>query len=335
MKLVNELIKSEKHTFTIPVQGKVEFAVKRDDKIKLNDILFKREYKKVLDSFNICEEFSIDSESISHYLTRINGEYVIQGEILAERVAKGGLSVKKIIATYDGIVSYERIDKGYIDILSEHISEDIESKIIGKVLDVDYNSGIQISSNAFVYKTFIPSKFNQTGIFEVLKEGESMYSTRDLSNDYSGKIVYVGRFAFSPLVNEIMRRGAVAVVTWAMDYSDYEEVIEKIVILGGFGQISYEDFVRKYIASMDNSFVEIKENNLYWSDLGQTIYKDSNNELLRSEIRINDKVRIIDEKNFGKMGKVIDTSGQTGVFVIKLETSERVLLSEDTLEVIE
>lgn len=334
MKLVNELIKEARHIFSVPVEGRVEFAVSKDKQVKPGDILFKKEYKKILDTYNIGLEFNIPLKDIKEYITRVDGEFVTKGEVLAEIVSKGGLSVKKVLATYDGILSFERIDKGYLEILSEHITEEVGSSIIGKVVDVDYNLGIKVSSNAFVFKTFVKSEVTGEGIFEVLKEGESIYSTRDLSISYTGKIVYVGRFAYANLIEEIMARGAIAVVTWAIDYLDYEKVKKNVIVLGGFGQISYEEFIKKYITAMGNSYVSITNKCLYWSDIGQTLYKDSNNDLIRSGIRVNDKVRIIDVQNFGKIGKVVDIDTD-GYFIVKLENQDRVLLSEESLEVIE
>ncbi|MCC7290189.1 hypothetical protein IT417_02995 [bacterium] len=337
MKIIKPFIQRVSgHQFLLPFEGKCKVKVSKGDKVRRNDLLFEKSYKKILQSYSVMKELGVEGKNAREFVVRLNGEFVVKGEVLAERITKAGLVVKKIYATGDGIVSFERIDQGYIDLLAEHSDEEVYAQIRGEVVDIDLNRGITIESEAFYVDIAFGHLSEQTyasGEFVVIDKGDSVYTSRDLKEDYSGKIVFAGRFVYSKLVSEILEKDALAVIVWATDYVDYELYNGKLVVLGGFGQIAYDFAISHAISSMNGTLVHISEGKLFWSDVGQYLIKDDF-EHITHELKVNDLVRVIDVEGYAGIGKVVDTSNEPGYYTVLLSNGQRKLLANECLEII-
>lgn len=333
MKIIKPFIKQlEDHNFKIELLGNIEILVKRGDKVRLGDQLYKRDYKRIIESYSIQKELGVLPIKAREFLVRLNGEYVIKGEVLAERLTNGGLVLKKIYATVDGLLSFERLEEGYIDILSEFESETINSHISGVVTDFDHSKQMIIKSKALGLE--IKNKFGDfeiSGEFDIVSKGDSVYTEKDLIEQYRDKIVFAGRFAYPELINQILKRGAKAVVVWSMNYSDYLQYKEYVVILGGFGQIPFDHSFIHTISSMNGSYASITNKNLIFADKGQLNFTP-NNSIISSEFKVNDIVRLIDSDNYSLVGKIVDTTNGNGYFTISTTNGDRLLISGAFLE---
>lgn len=335
MKLINNVVKrQELMRIKVPFNGKASNIIEKGKLVRPRDLLFIREYKKVLDVYNLGLELGIRHEKASEYVSRIDGEFVTVGEVIAERIVRGGLAVKKVIATHDGVISLEKISNGILEILSEHVKEDVESQMIGRVVDVDHNEGITLEGSGIVFS--VPhSNIKDTigGVWEVIGDGTSIYSERDLTADYEGKIVFLGRYAYSALVNEAFKRGARAVAVFSIDYSEFASITQPVFVLGGFGNLAYDFRYQKLFSCMDDTFVSASFDTLVWVDKGQYLPKGGK-EIVSGKVKVNDLVRIIDPARYSQVGRVVDDSNDDGYYTISLLEDERVLLPESVLEVV-
>lgn len=335
MKVINEIVKREKDfNFLIPFDGRAYDVIQKGSGLKRGDLIFKREYKKILQTYNLVEELGIKAQDGAEYVSRLDGEYVTKGEILAERIVRAGLAIRKIISTHEGVISLDRLSHGFIDLLSEHVNEDVVADMSGEVIEVKHESGVLVSTNAFVTK-YLLGKIDKKifGRFDVLGDGTSVYTQRDLKEEYSGKIVYLGRFAYLDLIEEVHRRGAKAVVVFAMDYEDFKNTSAPIIVVGGFGNVNYDFRIAKLFSSMNEVQTFIDGKNLAWPDVGQYLLPDLKLKI-KETVGINDLVRVLDIENMGKIGRVVDASNQDGYLTISLENGDRLLLHADSLEII-
>ncbi len=332
MRIVNPfLTKINKYDFQIPLHGKVKMLVGRGDKVKKGDHLFQREYKKILASYSVTKDLGISPKDAKEYTVRLNGEYVTVGEILAERLTSGGLIVKKIFATVEGLLSLDRLDEGFIDILSEHTVETVESNMYGTVSDIDLSRSITIESHAYQLNTVLTAHGVDTeGDFYILGDGNSVYSQRSINEDIEGKIVFAGRFLYAQTATEILKKGAIAIVTWSMDWNDYTQFKNKIVVVGGFGQIPYDQMVSHAIAAFNGSHILISENKIIMADVGQYLLKDINPGI-ESQLKVNQIVKVSDPDNYYAIAKVVEAASGLEYATIVYNNGQRALISEEML----
>lgn len=330
MKIVNGYIKRIKDfEFKLPLSQRVNVKVKIGESIKNRDILFEKEDKKVLETYSLKKELLLNNENPREFVVRLNGEFVKKGEILAERLTRAGLIVKKVYATCDGILSYDRLSQGYLDILSEHEIVKVESKFFGKINDIIYGRHLSIKANALVLSALTSSDYVE-GEFVIIQKGDSVYTARDLEQDYSGKIVFAGRFAYVSLINEILKRGASRVVVWSMDYNDYSYIKNQVIVVGGFGQIPFDYAISSHVKSLNNSYLSINNNQLVWADTGQLLLNE-NKHIVKTDLKINDIVRVFDLDYFNSLGKIIDNPNGDGYYTVQINSTSRVLLSREVL----
>lgn len=332
MRIIRPIVRRiEEHDFNIQLLGHVAINVKRGDKVRVGDPLYKREYKKILESYTVQKELGVAPTEAYKYLVRLDGEYVTKGEILAERLANGGLVVKKIYATTDGLLSFDRLNKGYIDILSEFENEEVSSNLSGTVIDFDHQRHISIRSKAFAMDTI--SSWNGEdidGSLVMVKTGDSVYTVNDLEESYNEKIVFAGRFAYPDLIAQIIKRGAKGVVVWSMNYKDYESVKNHAVVMGGFGQIPFDYTISHAISSMNGSHVMISDSSIVIADAGQYLLHD-NFTTIKAHLKVNDHVKVIDNDNFGLVGKIVDTTNDDGYYTVAITNGDRLLIAESFL----
>lgn len=331
MKIIKPLVERKSdYIFNIPIEGKADLKIKIGDTVKFGDVLFKKEYKRALETYNVIKELEIYKEDPKEFMVRLNGEFVTTGEILAERLVRGGLVVKKIFATVDGILSYERIDEGYVDILSEHISEDVVSTISGRVMDINLSKQVSIKSSAFYLKSITEQTQKIEGTFVTLGKGDSVYTSRDLEDTYEGCIVFAGRFVFTKLLEEIFKKGAKLIVVWSMEYMDYEQFKDKVVVLGGFGQIPFDYSISNILNSFNNSYVSIENKEVIFPDRAQIILREKLR-IIESALEVNNIVKIVDVDNYTSLAKVVDVSSDDRYVTIQNNLGDRVLYPIETL----
>ena len=327
----------------IPFEGSVEVMTKRGELIKPGSMLFTKSSKRILGSTYIPKELGVKVEGAQDYVVRLNGEYVLKGEILAERMSGGGLAMKRLYASSDGILSTTRIEKGFLDVLSESENDEYTAQYHGKVLDVDLSNGMSVETMVWFMPMLTdnyherPNEYKnvRVGEFEVLGEGNSMYVVKDLKDNYKGKIVYAGRFAYPDLLREIYERGAEYIIVYSMDYEDFATLNFSVGIIGGFGNIPYPKEYVSICKSLTNSFVsvDLEKNIVIWPDQGTYLHKAPHEypSGFISFLKPGMNVRVMDVDNFRAIGKVLDLNEEENMVSIELEDGKRYFISQDLL----
>jgi hypothetical protein len=199
-----------------------------------------------------------------------------------------GLVIKKVISDVEGIINFESLDKGVVQIMSERVEMNESLAINGKVKKIDLLKGITFTILAKKLIPFVQSfeyvlgnislykgYQNNINYFRVIKHGDSVYTVNDLESDYKDCIVFAGRFLYPSLFKEIINRGATAVIAYSMDYDDYLsiEASKKIIIIGGFGHLDLNQKSIEAITKHDGKFVFVDGQN------GGDIYFMQDNEV--------------------------------------------------------
>lgn len=342
MKRVQRLVhKIKEHNVLIPVNGNATYLCKRLDHVRKGSVLYSSNNNRIEEAHALNEELGVNIKDVSDYLVRIDGEYVMQGEVIAERLVNGGLSLKRVVAGKDGILSFSRINKGVVDILGEQEIVEYKSPIYGKVVDIDINVGIYISTECFSVfgkNNYKQEKVEYSGHFIFVGTGESVYTIKHLDDNYEGKIVFVGKYVYPELIVELYKRGAYHVITYSINYDDYRNIQFPITVLGGFGNIIMPDLWYRSIKDFNNSYcsvvVDKGKSTVYIVDDGQ--YLIENQIKLKNSIVDNMKVgmdvRIRDVSNLNEIGKVLYIDND--YVQVKLESGAILLVNERSLDIV-
>ena len=261
------------YDFTIPLDGGERLYVKNNQKIAVGENLFSKSENGIKESYFLVNDLACKPSECIKYISCIDGSYVEEGDLLAQKTVKNGLTVKQIVATVSGIVDLDRISKGFIDILSEEEEVLVKSNFSGTVTEVLPGSYISIKSPAsaldLAATTILDNKI--FGNFLILNKDNAILS--DIPNvDLKGKIVWFGSYLPLNLILKIFQRGAKAVITYSMEYQDFKDIGLPIGVIEGFGKIHCDEKFLTELYKIDESFVVLDgdENQLFIAKKEQT-----------------------------------------------------------------
>ncbi len=344
-KILNVVNKIENYHFTIPLDGSLNLHVKKGDSITPRKAIMTKEYKKVLSSFYVPKELGSDIKTASDYIVRLNGEYVTKGETLAERLTAGGLSVKRIVSNNEGILSLSRIEAGFIDILGENSVEEVYAQFYGKVADIDVSTGVVVQANALSVEGLSNAKALENnnpenkkhvrGELIFIKEGDSIYTAKDLEDSYEGKIVYAGKFVYPELINQLYLKGALHVIAYSMNYVEYSELKVPITILGGFGNLGLSEIYTKVLSNFKNLICVVD----YSDEISKIVFPDNGQYLptvaltTKAIALLHEGMYVVikDAEMFNTKGRILEMNTEEHIALIATDNGKRALLNESTL----
>jgi len=124
-----------------------------------------------------------------------------------------------------------------------------------------------------------------------------------LSDDYRGKIVWVGPYLYNRVAIELFEKGAVAILTYAMSYTEFREIGLPIMILGGFGSVHCDVVFLKKLLTFRNKFVML---DTYQNQLFILSDSDLTNREWFVKQYINQSVISRSQLTYGYIGKILD-----------------------------
>lgn len=330
--LVNLIHKSAKlkreEKFSVPFDGIAKPNVKIGQRFVSGEKLYTIENRKITESHFMPEELGVKINEIIDYVCRINGEFVSPGEVIAERIVSGGLSAKRVLTASEGIVDFSRIKLGYLDILSEVHEGEYSANFNGQIFDIDLNRGLKILADVWEIPIFSINSydhisyhncFNQVfGTFDVIGDGSGVYTSRDLKDDYNGKIVFAGRFLYPDLAHILYDKGCKYIITGSMNYDDFSDLNLPVAVLNGFGNIYMDKFLLFMLREMNGNTMYMDPgrsvmNILSTSEINKNIMTNDN--YYGSSIQVNDVVKSFDSDSYGLVGRVVSLE-ENGLYAL-------------------
>lgn len=254
------------YNFRIPLSGGERLYIEDKNEIKPGDKLLSKSDNRIKESYFLVDELGCNMSDCMKYVTCINGSYVGEGEVLAQKKSPGGLTVKRIVTRDSGIVDLDRLDKGFIDILSEEESIDLESQFSGSVVEVLPGSHIAINSPASALDLAATTLFEEELFGDIVflnKENKVISDVPDV--DLKNKIVWVGSYLPIRLALKIFKKGAQAILAYSMEYEDFKNLGLPLGIIEGFGKVHCDEKFLKELYKIENKFVVLdrRENQLF------------------------------------------------------------------------
>jgi hypothetical protein len=335
MEIRNRLFeKYEDFQFKIPLTGKEKISVSPGDTIKVGDTIFSRGESSLKKSIYIPKAINCKLEECKESVNRLDGEYIEQGEVIAMKVSSGRLAQTELISPVCGILDLSRLDSGYIDILGEERVSTFESNFKGSVISVDPSEGLVIQSNATCIDIVATTKLQEKyfGQLEILSDGKSIVKEDILDLDYRGKVVWVGPYLYKKVAIELFERGAVAVVTYAMSYSEFREIGLPIAVVGGFGSVHCDSlFLDQFINLKGNLVVlDSNENQLFVIGFSRPYNLD-----WFVDGYVNQRVISRSSSHYGYIGKVVELHDDFTYALVDFDKKGSVLIPLSLLEFID
>jgi len=243
------------YSFKIPLSGGEKLYVKNQQKINLKDPLFSKSENRIMDSYFLVDELGCKTSDCFKYITCIDGSYVDEGEIIAQKTSSNGLTIKQIKVKESGIVDLARINKGLVDILAEEETVTVESNFSGIVNDVLPGSYISINSPASALDLSTSTLFEEKlfgSLIFLNKENEVIHKLPDIA--LKEKIVWAGAYLSLDLAMKIFKKGAKAILTYSMEYDDFKGLGLPIGVIEGFGKIYCDQKLLTEFYKLDNNF---------------------------------------------------------------------------------
>lgn len=259
----------EKYTdykFNIPLKEE-DKVIACQGEIKVGDILLERVEYPLKKSLSVPKILGCKLEECDRYILKIDGEYIQEGEVIAERVSSGKLNLTQLKSPVNGVLDLKRIKQGYIDILGQESKSEVKSDFSGYIESINPIDGLVISTDAVCVDGVVGSNSKDRffGKLEILGDGNTILKEDMIKDDYCGKIVWVGPYLYNRVATELFERGAVAIITYAMSYTEFRETGLPVLLLGGFGPVHCDvEFLKRFLQFRDKFLIlDMSENQLF------------------------------------------------------------------------
>lgn len=327
----------EKYTdykFSIPLVGNEKIFAKQGSYVKVGDKLFENSVSTIKKSIYLPKTLNCKLEECYKYVNRIDGEYVDEGEIIAQRVSSGGLTIVEVVTPVSGILDYSRVSKGYVDVLGEESSNTFNSDFDGYVNTVNPNDGMVITSTSLCIDVVATTKTENKffGKLEILADGNSIVTEKMLESDYSGKIVWVGPFLYDQVAYELFERGAVAILTYAISFNEFRNIGLPIAVLGGFGSVHCDTKFINKLVTLNGRLVILDgtENQLFVI----ADSKESNKDWFVDQY-INQLVISRVPSSYGYIGKIVEVQQDSDYVFVDFDKKGKSLLHIGALDFVD
>lgn len=310
------LEKYDSYTFRIPTSSRDKVLVKTGDKVKQGTELYIQKGNNTRHSFYLPDQLSCNLENVTQYISCIDGEFVSEGDVLAEKVSAGGLTVKRLVSPVNGIIDLTRTKLGYIDILGEEHEALVESTFQAEVVDVNPLEGITLNSSALALDLLSVSNTERTtlsGEFTTLNMGKDIKLEAE-DTSYQDKIVFVGKHLHMGLLRDLFEKGAKFVLTYSMDYQDFRNQGLPIGLIGGFGEIYSGEELLKELSDLNGHYavVDFEESQLFF--LKETRKLNTKESVFVKNL-VGSKIVSRTLGSYGMSGEIVENEGSSYVTV--------------------
>lgn len=351
----------------LPIPGRVLVSVGKE--VDANDVVAEAELPGKVYSVNIANRLGVETSELRSYMLKKEGDDVKKGEIVAQTKS----FIKFLRSSVESPIT------GKIDSISEITGQvlfreppkilPLKAYIKGKVIHVEENFGVEIETEG----TFIQGIFGIGGetngeIRVAVETPDEELLAEHIHETDKGKIIVGGRHASLDTIKKAIKVGVNAIVVGGIHDKDLRQLLgydigvavtgtEQIgltlIVTEGFGQIPMASYTFKLLKSREGEKASVSGATQIRAGVmrpeiivaGAPKNMDvKRKDEMRSWMEIGDKVRIIREPFFGKIGKVtqlppepteIDTESKVRILEVELDDGSRVRVPRANVEIFE
>ena len=354
----------------LPLRGQV--LVKLGDRVSAETVVAKTELPGNVQTINVANKLSLLPEDIHGHMIRKVGDWVEEGEIIAQSKSFFGLFKAFAKMPVSGTIESVSDITGQVIMREKAIPVEVHAYLDGDIVEVYENEGVMVRTVG----TFVQGIFGiggeAVGTLEIVAQRPDEVLTPDRINaSHKGKILIGGSLVTIEVLNRAREVGAKALIAGGMDDSDLrtilgydlgvaitgsEDIGLTIIVTEGFGRMTMAartfDLLssRRGMKTSVSGATQIRAGVIRPEiviPLGGTAASRPDSiscEALSSGMTVGSSVRVIREPYFGRIGKVADlppelkkleTEAMVRILSVELDDGKVAVVPRANVELIE
>jgi hypothetical protein len=354
----------------LPLNGEV--LVKVGDHVAAETVVAHTKLPGNVQTINVANKLSLLPEDIHGHMIHKVGDWVEEGDIIAESKSFFGLFKSQCRMPVGGTIESVSNITGQVIIREKAIPVEVNAYIDGDIVEVYKNEGVLVKCRA----TFVQGIFGIGG--EAVGELDTVVAAPDevltadrLNASHKGKILVVGSLVTIDVLNRAREVGVKALIAGGIGDADLrtilgydlgvaitgsEEIGLTVVVTEGFGQMTMAKrtfdllTARKGMKTSISGATQIRagvirpEVVIPLGGPGQSMDEKAGGEAPSSGLVVGIAVRAIREPYFGRIGKVeslppelqkLETEAKVRVLTVEFEGGEIAVIPRANVELIE
>jgi hypothetical protein len=356
----------------LPLKGQVLRKV--GEKVKAEDVVARTELPGNVQTINVANRLSILPEDIDRNMLAKVGDWVDEGELIAESRSFFGLFKSRARMPVGGTIESISDITGQVIIREKAIPVEVDAYMDGEVVEVFENEGVMVRTTA----TFVQGIFGIGGeavgeLDVAVNKGSEIMDPSSISQDHAGKILLGGSLVTMDVLNRAREMGVSGIIVGGMGDADLrtilgydlgvaitgsEDIGLTVVVTEGFGKMNMADRTfdllssRKGMKASISGATQIRAGvirpevvvPLDGSGAAREKARSGDEDAPSTGLVVDSPVRIIREPFFGRIGAVtelppelqaLETEAKVRVLKVRFQDGTEAVIPRANVELIE
>jgi len=354
----------------LPLRGQV--LVKVGDRVKAETVVARTELPGNVQTVNVANKLSLLPEDIHQHMTRKVGDWVEEGEMIAQSKSFFGLFKSHCKMPVAGTIESVSNITGQVIVREKAIPVEVRAYLDGDVIEVYEGDGVVVRAIA----TFVQGIFGiggeAVGILEVVaKRPDEVIGPDRLDASHKGKVVVCGSLVTIATLNRARELGVSALIAGGIGDSDLRTILGydlgvaitgseniglAVVVTEGFGQMNMAPRTFDLLVSRQGMKTSVSGATQIRAGVirpevvipldGAAVSRSDTpaGDALSSGMVIGSAVRAIREPYFGMIGKVaslppelqkLETEAMVRILEVEFEGGKTAIVPRANVELIE
>jgi hypothetical protein len=316
----------------LPLRGEV--LAKVGDRVQAEAVVARTELPGNVQTINVANKLSILPEDIERHMLGKAGDWIDEGEILAQSRSFFGLFKSHCRMPVGGAIESVSDITGQVIIREKAIPVEVHAYVDGEVVEVFEDEGVLVRTEG----TFVQGIFGiggeSVGVLEVVADNGSDVLTPDvITPSHKDKIILGGSLVTMDSINRAREVGVKGIIVGGMGDSDLrtilgydlgvaitgsEDIGLSLIVTEGFGEMTMAKRTFELLASRKGMKASISgatqiragvirpEVVIPLDGTGEDSEKRKRGEAPSTGLVVGSSVRVIRVPYFGRIGKVTD-----------------------------
>ncbi len=354
----------------LPLRGEV--LVKVGDKVTAETVVARTELPGNVQTINVANKLSILPEDIERHMTVKVGEWVEEGEVIAETRSFFGLFKSQCRMPVSGTIESVSNITGQVIIREKAIPVEVNAYVDGEVVEVFESEGVMVETVASFVQGIFGVGGEAVGYLEVLVDKPDDVLTPDLIKpEHRGKILLGGSLVTIDALMRARDVGAKGVIAGGIGDADLrrllgydlgvaitgsEDIGLTVVVTEGFGKMTMAERTFDLLKSRQGMKTSISgatqiragvirpEVVIPLDSKASPAKDETSGDAPSTGLVVGSPVRVIREPHFGRIGKVtalppelqkLETEAMVRVLEVEFEDGSRAVIPRANVELIE
>jgi hypothetical protein len=353
----------------LPLHGQV--LVKMGDRVKAEAVVAKTELPGNVQTINVANKLSLLPEDIHGHMLFKVGEWVEEGQIIAQSKSFFGLFKSHCKMPASGTIESVSNITGQVIVREKAIPVEVHAYLDGDIVEIYEGEGVMVRTTATYVQGIFGVGGEAVGMLDVIAERpDEVLSPEKLSPSHKGKVLVGGSLVTIEAVNRARELGVKALIAGGIGDSDLrtilgydlgvaitgsEDIGVTVVVTEGFGKMTMARRTFDLLASRKGMKTSVSGATQIRAGvirpevvipLDGTVGKGDGfcGDAPSTGLVVGSAIRVIREPYFGKIGKVtnlppelqkLETEAMVRVLGVEFEDGKTAVVPRANVELIE